>query len=54
MNSKVNSFILLRCKKCEKLVNEVINVINRVSTTYLWKKNGRKRPILSENAGKVL
>ena len=47
--SKVNSqtFILLWCKKCEKLEKEVILVINGVSTTYLWRKNEEKGPILS-------
>ena len=42
--SKVNSqtFILLWCKKCEKLEKEGILVINGVSTTYLWRKNEEK------------
>ena len=34
--------------KCEKLENEVILVINGVSTIYLWRKNEEKGPILSE------
>ena len=45
--SNFQSFIVLRWKKCVKLANKVIIVINRVSTIYLWKKNEEKRPILS-------
>ena len=44
---KSQTFILLWCKKCEKLEKEVILVINGVSTTYLCKKNEEKGPILS-------
>ena len=39
------SFNVFRWKKCVKLVNEVIIVINGVPTTYLWRKN---EAILSE------
>ena len=42
VNSKVNSFILLWWKKCEKLAKKWIIVINGVSTNYLWKKNQEK------------
>ena len=46
---QVNSFILLWCKKCEKLENEVILVQRSVSTINLWRKNEENRPILSDN-----
>ena len=50
--SKVNSqtFIVLWCKKCEKLEKEVILVINGVPTTCLWRKNEEKGPFLSEKS----
>ena len=52
---KVNSqtFILLWCKKCEKLEKEVILVQRSVSTINVCKKNEQNRPILSENDKKT-
>ena len=52
---KVNSqtFILLWCKKCEKLEKEVIFVQRSVSTINVCKKNEQNRPILSENDKKT-
>ena len=45
MNSQ--TFNVLSGLKCEKLAKYVIKVINGVSTTYLWRKNEEKGPILS-------
>ena len=44
--SNIQSFSVFGGLKCEKLVKYVIKVINGVPTTYLWRKNEEKGPIL--------